>query len=556
VSFPAKSKLPFYLSVILCFVKRINRTLAGLQVSFPRYIFGSLLLLFFLISLLSVRQKTLTYDESVHYQYGLQVLSLHSDRLPASGGRTDDSKMPFTGLNAIPGKLAELLPAGRVQSRLAKVATGRLATIVFSMLIAWLVYHWSKKLYGLLPALFSLFLYVFEPNIIAHSQLVTTDVYAMGMVLVTTFALWRYSQATSWKKGLVFAFCLGLSQLAKYTSIFLYPLLGVVLLMRDLPDLIHLASARKYRGIWRYAQRILLLACLVVMVSLIVINAGYFFNRTFTPLADYDLKSDVLNSLRRSIPALQKIPVPLPYPYLQGLDLVIYRERTGHGRGPNYLLGQVSSQGFSDYYLVAWAVKVPLAIQIAFLFSILAYLAHRKGRRFLQDEWFLAAPVVFFTIYLDLFNRAQIGIRYFLVVFPFILIFCGSLLTSWRTYRPVHWGALGLLAAYLIVSVLSYFPNYIPYFNEVIFDRRMAYQVLADSNLDWGQAGLYLNQYLANHPDAIYDPRAPVTGSVVVGPNELLGITVDPETYRWLRQAYRPVSTIANTYLIFSIPGP
>jgi hypothetical protein len=33
-----------------------------------------------------------------------------------------------------------------------------------------------------------------------------------------------------------------------------------------------------------------------------------------------------------------------------------------------------------------------------------------------------------------------------------------------------------------------------------------------------------------------------------------VGITIDPETYLWLRQEYHPVGTIANTYLIFNIP--
>ncbi|HSB67086.1 MAG TPA: glycosyltransferase family 39 protein [Anaerolineales bacterium] len=537
-------------------MKRTPQALYGQRSKFQRYAPCIFLLIFLIISLLSARQNTLTYDEPVHYKYGLAILALNSNRLIADDGRTDDSKMPFTALNALPGMLSKFFPASTFQVKLADITTGRLVTILFSMSIAWMVYHWSYKLYGLVPALFSLFLYVFEPNIIAHSQLVTTDVYFMGMATVSTYALWRYSQAPNWKRAFTFALLLGMSQLTKYTAIFLYPLLAVILLVKDLPDLIHLISTRNLRGLWAYTRRLILLACLVVMVSLLLINIGYLFNRTLTPFGAYDLQPSYLITLRNKIPMLKEIPVPLPYPYLQGLDLVIYRERTSHGRGPNYLLGQLSNSGFPYYYLVAWGVKVPLAIQISFLISIILYLLCKKGYRFLQNEWFLAAPVVFFTIYLDLFNRAQIGIRYFLVVFPFILIFCGSLMTNWQSFRLVSKMTAGLLAAYLIGSVLSYYPNYIPYFNELIIDRRMAYKVLADSNLDWGQASGYLTEYLKMHPEANFDPPQPIGGTVVVGPNELVGIIVDPATFHWIRHANRPVATIANTYLIFDLPNP
>jgi hypothetical protein len=84
----------------------------------------------------------------------------------------------------------------------------------------------------------------------------------------------------------------------------------------------------------------------------------------------------------------------------------------------------------------------------------------------------------------------------------------------------------------------------------------MAYRVLADSNLDWGQAGWYLERYLQAHPEAKLNPTGPVTGTVVVEVNDLVGITKDADFYRWLREGYRPVGTIAYAYLIFNLPPP
>jgi hypothetical protein len=507
----------------------------------------AILLLFLLwICLSSARHTTLTYDEADHYKYGLQILSLNSDRF-------DDSKMPFSALNALPGKAAEYLPQGQLRTYLAKITTGRIATMLFALLVAYFVYRWSRLLYGVIPGLFSLLLYVLEPNLIAHSRFVTTDLYAAGMVLISIYALWRYSQERTLKAALGFAFVLGIAQLAKYTSIFLYPLSVVLLLGHDLPRLLVWVKERETPHLLRYLRQTAGLFLLVLVISVLVINAGFLFNRTFTPLGDYKFESGLFQQLQEN-EILADLPVSLPYPYLEGLDLVRYRERSGFGYGKIYLLGDLrSGEGFPVYYLVAWLFKVPLAIQLAFLFSIIVYVWKWKKHNFLENEWFLFAPLLFFSLYFNLFYQAQIGIRYFLVIFPFVLIFCGNLLVGWESFSKARWVATVSLVAYLAISVFSYYPNFIPYFNELVLDRKMAYKILADSNLEWGQADGYVEDYLTAHPLAILNPEEPAAGTLVISPNNLLGISAKPVTYAWLRDNFEPVGTIANSYLIFDI---
>src|SRR5690242_6947689 len=118
------------------------------------------LLFFLLISLFSVLNKSLTYDEPYHYQYGMNILNGDSSRF-------DDSKMPFSAWNAVPAKVASYLPDGRLKTELQKMVTARFMTILFSLAVAYIVFHWSCKLYGLLSAFVSLGLYIFDPNIIA-----------------------------------------------------------------------------------------------------------------------------------------------------------------------------------------------------------------------------------------------------------------------------------------------------------------------------------------------------------------------------------------------------
>jgi hypothetical protein len=69
-------------------------------------IVAALLALTLANGILSVRMKTETYDEGTHYQYGMNILHFDSSRF-------NDATMPVTALNALPGRIAELLPNGR-----------------------------------------------------------------------------------------------------------------------------------------------------------------------------------------------------------------------------------------------------------------------------------------------------------------------------------------------------------------------------------------------------------------------------------------------------------
>src|SRR5688500_13805141 len=102
-----------------------------------------LLLLGMLVSLdvLSMRHQTVTYDEPAHLRYGRNILNLDSARF-------DDSKMPFSALNALPGALAARLPEGRVSSALGGLAASRFMTVLFSLLLALCVFRWAQELYG------------------------------------------------------------------------------------------------------------------------------------------------------------------------------------------------------------------------------------------------------------------------------------------------------------------------------------------------------------------------------------------------------------------------
>jgi hypothetical protein len=507
-----------------------------------------LLVVMFALAFFSARRWSPTYDEPAHLEYGEGILQ-------GSAERFDDSKMPFSALNALVPWMAERLQPGLALETDEAVGLGRTATILFAILVAWIVYRWGREMYGVWPALFSLFLFVFEPNLLAHSALVTTDFYAAGMVLACVYALWLYTRRRSITNACLLGAVLGLSQMAKYTCIALYPLLAFMLLAHDAPTLAWIFRGRDWAGLRRYAGQLLVLGSIAAVLGLLIINLGFLFDRTFTPLGEYAFRSELFQKIQIYFP---RLVVPAPYPYLEGLDWVRFNERTGGNFSRVYLLGRLSETGFPGYYLIAFLFKVPLAVQVAIALSGLKYILDRRAglpqaRRFWQDEWFLLAPVLFFGVYFNYFYRAQIGIRFYLVVFPFLLLFAGRLLLGWRDFT--RRGRLGIaaLGAFLVVSTLSYFPHWLAYFNELVPDRRLAYRILADSNLDWGQAGEEFERYYARHPELVVDPEEITAGRVAVGASSLVGVTAKPQTYAWLRENFTPNETVAYAVLIFDI---
>ncbi|MBI3170447.1 MAG: glycosyltransferase family 39 protein [Chloroflexi bacterium] len=227
-----------------------------------------LLLFFFALSAMSIRGKSLTTDEYSHYDYGRMISNGDSTK-PTDASMT---KMPISIWNAIPIKIASYLPEGKIKSYLEMYLIARLMTTLFSMALGILVFKWSQELYGFIPAIASLILYLFDPNIIAHSQLTTNDVYAAGAITFATYRLWKFSRTHSWQDGLWLAFALGFAQLAKYTSISLYPLFAIALLVSEIPAVFEKYSAIGKVAVLDTIGRYLLYLLVSISIGILIIN--------------------------------------------------------------------------------------------------------------------------------------------------------------------------------------------------------------------------------------------------------------------------------------------
>lgn len=342
--------------------------------------------------------------------------------------------------------------------------------------------------------------------------------------------------------------------MTKFSAIYLY----LVILLFVLSALLYSKITRD--ALVRITKRQFGIAvALFILCSVVIINAGFLFNGTFTPLGKYDFRSNTFKTFQQ-VPLLRAVPLPLPYPYVQGFDLMSYLNVHGGSFGNIYLLGHVRgpelarSDGFYAYYLVAYLFKEPLGIQLLLLLGLFWIVRHRRLSDFLRTEWLLLLTASVFLVMLSFFSNTQIGIRHILPVLAIFVIVSGGAFANWHQsgwrYRTLLCGCV----VWTVISVGSYFPHMIPYFNEFLTDRRMAYRILADSNLDWNQDAWVVQDFLRKNPDVVLNPPTPVTGRILVRGDFLAGVFPRKADYWVRRDALGPIAQVGYAHFLFNIP--
>ena len=111
----------------------------------------------------------------------------------------------------------------------------------------------------------------------------------------------------------------------------------------------------------------------------------------------------------------------------------------------------------------------------------------RTSRGFI-DRWGEMILLVSIVVYMvvTMAGADPIGIRYILPIFPLLYIWLSRIVPYFMNKR---WGVVALTAllAWHAWSSISIFPNYIPYFNELVGGPAGVPNILDDSNIDWGQ---------------------------------------------------------------------
>jgi len=379
---------------------------------------------------------------------------------------------------------------------------GRCIIIIFGCLLGWLIYLWAEDIYGYKGALFALFLYVFNPNILAHSSLITIDIGASCMIFLSIYCFWKYLINRNRNTIILAGIALGLAQLAKFTSLLLYAIffaiiILVIILNSDTYNEGNHINTKKNKAINYFGE-----FCIIVLISMIIINAGYLFSASFRPLSEYHFTSNLLKGASSFL--WKGFLIPLPYDYLTGFDTQLSISAGGIPFYESYLMGEHSLTGWWYYYIIAFFVKNPEPLLIILLFTAVVWIGNKKEKMDKITVLCVWIPIISYFIYFSFYTHIPIGIRYILPVFPLLFLACGYLFNQFILEQKSMRAILAVLAISYIFIALSIFPRYLSYFNIVSGGSQNGYFWLIDSNLDWGQSLPGLKKYMdKNHINEI-----------------------------------------------------
>ncbi len=453
------------------------------------------------LSLGAALQKSPTADESFHLVAGYSYLRWGDFRinpehpplvkllaaLPLLALHTNDSALTRESRDQVEvnGKYGWLLAnqwlfATNEADKLFLYA--KIPMVALGATLGVLVFCWARELYGFAAGFAALTLYVFDPNILAYSALIHTDIPFALMFFSGSYFFWRTVKRMTWLNWLMTAAFFSLCAVTKFSFLTLLPIWGwlglsVIFSARSLCSPTgSIATTRFRKAAW-----MALVFLSLVGFALATIWAAYGFR--------YEAVSGQRSPLLMSAavePAAWLRPLILinpkwhllPEAWLSGL---VYALSTFNRTA--YLLGELSGDGFWLYFPIAFAVKTPLATLVLLLLSLVMCLW--RPRRCAHEQFLLLPLVLVFGM--AVYARMNIGLRHIIAVYPFLFVWLGANAVRLWEGRSVALkvGVLGL-AGWLLGSTLSAFPNYLAYFNDAV-DCRKAYEILVDSNLDWGQ---------------------------------------------------------------------
>ena len=440
-----------------------------------------LLSVFFAQVYLASPQKSAAFDEQYHLAAGYSYLKTGDFRLA-------NNHPPLAGLIASIGlwRRGEIVlpldhPSWEQGHRFlfaeaflwqanddpqAILEAARLPIMILGLLLQLTIWLWARQLWGRWAGWIALFLAVFDANLIANSRLVTTDLPLTFFLFLAMWRLWCWLGRPSWINLILVGILAGLAMTTKYTGLLFWPVALLCLLIYP---------TEHPKWLW---QR---LGGLVVMglIGLITLWAVFRFEV----------------GLASALPG--NIPLPAPF-YWQSVWGTFIKLPGEAGAKLNFLLGQVSAEGWWYYFPVALAVKTALPTLILFIIGVVALLREGKFR----DQVCLWLPPLAFLL-LALTGVLTIGYRHILPAVPFLIMLagCGGLVLVSKTSRQKPWPAVVvvILLLWTAVGVLRIYPHQEAFFNELAGDWHNWSRILVDSNLDWGQDLIALRQLMHDY---------------------------------------------------------
>ncbi len=471
-----------------------------------------------------------TYDEAFHLQWSERFLDTGTTER-ASEERFN-SKTPIM----VPSVLARRAARGTgVSDARALRFAARVPGAVWLALLLGTVYLAARRWISPEAALLATGAAALDPNLVAHASLATSDApfaFATFATLVAALALWT---RPSLGASVLFGAALGLAFVAKVSAVLLLPGLAV------LPFVVPRVDAE--RTAWR---PVLTWVAMGLLVAWVVIAGAHLFREMDRPLAELGLRSGLFTRVARALPGLA---LPLPEAFLSGLDASLFSERREYNV---IILGRRHPTGVWYYFALLWLVKTPLlllAAEVAGLVRAARSAVVRSNPLVRLLFWNLVVTLAYFSL---LFHP-QVGYRYVLAAVPmaYVVAAAGLATLPWR--RPwTMWAAVVVLVS--AAENAAYLGDPLAFTNLAVQPKRLAFRLIADSNIDWGQNREDVADLLAERDwtRAAVNPVHIRPGRNVIDLNLVAGVG-DFEQYRWVRENLSPDAHLAHTWLVYDV---
>jgi 4-amino-4-deoxy-L-arabinose transferase-like glycosyltransferase len=372
----------------------------------------------------------------------------------------------------------------------------RIGPALLTVLLALLVFLAAREMFGTAPAFFALGLIAFDPNLLGHGALVTTDVGVSCFLFATAYAFYRYVKAPSIWRIVLVGVAGGLTLASKHTGILMFPMLALLVLCeliwgkRATPD-----AARNAVNWRKWAIRLIGASVLACIIAIGVLWAFYGFRYAARP-GGLEIKPPLTQYVQglskpaeaRILLALARAHV-LPESYIYGLADI----RMMEGSFTSFLFGKVYRHGVWYFFPTTFAIKSTLPFLILLALAVVAIATHRlTGRR--EILFLIVPPIMYFAVAMS--SRTNLGVRHILPLYVFLSVFVAG--AAWAFIRrDRRWAyVFSALMVFQVITSLRVAPAYMAYANEVWGGPANVHNLLTDSNCDWAGQLKAVKRYL------------------------------------------------------------
>ena len=371
----------------------------------------------------------------------------------------------------------------------------RLAAGLLALTLSLVVFFAAREAFGVPAALIALTLVVFDPNLLAHSALVTTDIGVSLFFLASIYAFYRYVKQPSLPRLLLAGLVAGLLLATKHSGILLAPMLLVLVA----GEIAFAPKGSRSRTALRLGGAL----AAIVVLGVTVLWAFYGFRYAARPaglalstsLADYTHELSSFNS--KAVLFIAHLHL-LPESYLMGL-VDVKRMAQFYS---SFVFGKLYAHGLWWYFPVVLLIKTTLGLlALLALTAVAIFTGCFRGKR--REILYLLVPAAIYLL-VAMVSGMNIGARHVLPLYVLFAILAGGGLAALaadgrRGTRIAATVGAALVVAH-VASALAVFPNDMAYANEAWGGPKNTHNLLSDANVDWAQQLYQVKAWQDRHP--------------------------------------------------------